>query len=164
MQQEVSRPSTPPPPLEPLTLRLRVRYGECDAQYVVFNARYGDYADLAMNEFLRALFGGLDRLVQAGMDTMVVRLVIDFHAPARFDEVLAIGVQAAAIGNTSFTLTMQIHEAASGRHVATVTGTHVLVDAKTYRKMPIPADMRAKLEQGAPGVLIDQSGAQSARA
>ena len=33
---------------------LRVRYQECDAQKVVFNARYGDYIDLACIEFLRA--------------------------------------------------------------------------------------------------------------
>jgi hypothetical protein len=33
---------------------LRVRYQECDAQHVVFNARYGDYIDLACFEFLRA--------------------------------------------------------------------------------------------------------------
>jgi len=78
--------------------------------------------------------------------------------------VLAISVQASAVGNTSFTLTMQIREAASSRHVATVTGTHVLVDAKSYRKMPIPAGLRARLEQGAPGVLIDQSGGQAGRA
>jgi acyl-CoA thioester hydrolase len=160
MQSDAPTPLEPP---EPLTVRLRVRYGECDAQYVVFNARYGDYADIAMNEFLRALFGGLDRLVQGGMDTMVVRLAIDFHSPARFDEVLAISVQATAIGSTSFTLTMQIHEVTSARHVATVTGTHVLVDAKSYRKMPIPADMRAKLEQGGPGVLVDQSAMAAGR-
>jgi acyl-CoA thioester hydrolase len=145
--------------IDPLTLRLRVRYGECDAQQIVFNARYGDYADIAMNEFLRALFGGLDRMVQAGMDTMVVRLAIDFHSPARFDEVLAISVRTSAIGTTSFTLAMPIHAHPSGRRVATVTGTHVLVDSQTHRKMWIPADMRARLEQGAPGVLIDQSGA-----
>ena len=30
------------------TLLLRVRYGECDAQEVVFNARYADYIDIAM--------------------------------------------------------------------------------------------------------------------
>ena len=33
---------------------LRVRYQECDAQQVVFNARYGDYIDLTCFEFLRA--------------------------------------------------------------------------------------------------------------
>ena len=30
-----------------LQLLVRVRYAECDAQGVVFNARYADYADLA---------------------------------------------------------------------------------------------------------------------
>lgn len=33
---------------------LRVRYDECDAQKVVFNARYGAYVDLAVGEFYRA--------------------------------------------------------------------------------------------------------------
>ena len=41
----------------PFTLLLRVRYGECDAQQVVFNARYGFYIDVAATEFYRALFG-----------------------------------------------------------------------------------------------------------
>ena len=38
----------------PFRYYLRVRYQECDAQHVVFNARYGDYVDLACFEFLRA--------------------------------------------------------------------------------------------------------------
>jgi len=33
--------------MKPFTLYLRVRYGECDAQKVVFNARYADYVDVA---------------------------------------------------------------------------------------------------------------------
>ena len=41
----------------PFRLLLRVRYGECDAQQVVFNARYGDYVDVAATEFYRAVFG-----------------------------------------------------------------------------------------------------------
>ena len=41
---------------EPFRFRFRVRYNECDAQLVVFNARYADYVDLAMTEFMRALF------------------------------------------------------------------------------------------------------------
>ena len=40
---------------DPFRYYLRVRYGECDAQKVVFNARYADYVDLATTEFLRAL-------------------------------------------------------------------------------------------------------------
>ena len=37
--------------------RFRVRYGECDAQQIVFNARWADYVDIAATEYTRALFG-----------------------------------------------------------------------------------------------------------
>ena len=144
--------------IDQFTLLLRVRYGECDAQHVVFNARYGDYADIAMNEYLRKLVGGYDRLLAAGMDTQVVRLSTDFRAPARFDEVLAITVETSSIGNTSFALTMQIYEHLSRRHVATMVATHVLVTAKTHRKMRVPDDIRALLQDGAPGTVVNQAG------
>ena len=41
----------------PLRHRLRVRYGECDAQGVVFNAPYLAWFDVAMTELWRAAFG-----------------------------------------------------------------------------------------------------------
>jgi acyl-CoA thioester hydrolase len=145
-------------PPSPFTLLLRVRYGECDAQHVVFNARYGDYADIAMNEFLRALVGGYDKLLAAGMDTQVVRLVTDFRSPARFDEVLAVSVETASIGNTSFALTMQMALHPSGRQVATTTATYVLVTARTHQKMRVPDDMRALLQVGAPGAVVNHAG------
>ena len=52
----------------PFEFRLRVRYGECDAQGVVFNARYGDYVDIAVNEYIRTLFGDYQRLLEMGYD------------------------------------------------------------------------------------------------
>ena len=41
----------------PFRYRLRVRYGECDGQKIVFNSRYGEYADAAMIEYQRKLGG-----------------------------------------------------------------------------------------------------------
>ena len=43
----------------PFRLLFRVRYGECDAQNIVFNARWGDYVDIASTEYMRSLFGKL---------------------------------------------------------------------------------------------------------
>ena len=34
-------------PSHPFRYYMRVRFQECDAQHVVFNARYGDYIDIA---------------------------------------------------------------------------------------------------------------------
>lgn len=142
----------------PFTLLLRVRYGECDAQQVVFNARYGDYADIAMSEFLRALLGGSDKLLAAGLDTQVVRLETDFRSPARYDDVLAITVETSSIGNTSFALTMQMALHPGGRLVATTTATYVMVTARTHQKMRVPDDIRGLLQAGAAGQIVNQAG------
>ena len=144
--------------LRPFTLLLRVRYGECDAQQVVFNARYGDYADIAMNEFLRAVLGGYDQLLGAGLDTQVVRLVTDFRSPARFDEVLAITVETASLGNTSFALAMRMTRHPDGPLVAETTATYVMVTARVHQKTRIPDDLRSKLQAGAAGQVVNQAG------
>ena len=70
---------------------LRIRYGECDAQKVAFNSRYGEYVDLAAAEFLRAL--GFEHEIQtAELDYQVVKQTTQWRSPARFDQVLEIAV------------------------------------------------------------------------
>ena len=78
--------------INPFTLLLRVRYGECDAQQVVFNARYADYIDIAMTEYFRSAVGGFQALLDKGLDSQVVSLHIDWYSSAKFDDVLAIAV------------------------------------------------------------------------
>lgn len=142
----------------PFELLMRVRYGECDAQQVVFNARYGDYVDLAITEYFRVLFGGFKELLKQGLDNQVVRLVIDWQSPAGFDDVLALVVSTLKVGNTSYTMQVDIRDQASDRAVAHAEVTYVLVSAGEHRKLPVPAAMRETLLRGAPGRRIDQSG------
>lgn len=140
------------------TLLLRVRFCECDAQKVVFNGKYGEYADVAMTEFLRATVGGYDKLLAIGIDTQVVRLTTDFKSPARFDDVLAISVQTTTIGITSFTLAMEIKQHPSGRLVGTTTVTYVMVTASEHQKIKVPEAIREQLLKGAPGTVVNQAG------
>ena len=97
---------------------LRVRYGECDAQKVVFNARYADYVDLATAEWLRAL--GFEHELQSGeLDYQLVKQTIEWKAPARYDQVIEASVAAKHIGNTSFTLATEFRIAGDERIIAT---------------------------------------------
>lgn len=139
-------------------LLLRVRYGECDAQNVVFNARYADYVDIAATEFFRAVFGSYQAMLDQGVDTQVVRLLIEWKSPARFDDVLAIGVRTAHIGNTSFALEVDMRDYFSNRQVAVAENVYVAVTAKTHEKISIPDEIKQKLQHGAPGILYNQSG------
>ena len=137
---------------------LRVRYAECDAQKVVFNAKYVEYIDIAVTEFLRVTLGDYKDLIESGIDYQVVSVTVDWKAPARFDEVLAISVRLLKMGNTSFTLQLGLYNYQTNTTVAIGKITYVMVNGKDHTKMAIPADMRVTLEQGAPGVLVNHSG------
>lgn len=142
----------------PFCFKLRVRYSECDAQNVVFNARYGDYVDLAATEFLRAVIGGYQELLNLGFDNQVVRLLTEWKSPARFDDVLDCCVEVTHLGNTSFTFTVTMKQAINNTLVAISEVTYVLINNRTQQKTAIPDTLRAILQAGAPGVVIDQSG------
>jgi len=135
---------------------LRVRYGECDAQKVVFNARYADYIDLATTEFVRALGFG-EVLASGSLDYQMVKLVVEWKAPARYDQVLELSVHATRLGNTSFTLATEFRIAGQPEIIVTAETVNVAVEAHTLRKAPLPPDFRAALEKGAPGVITDHA-------
>ena len=142
---------------DPFRYYMRVRYGECDAQKVVFNARYADYVDLSTIEFLRALGFG-DALITGAIDYQLVKLTIEWKAPARFDQVLELSVYTTRLGNTSFTVSTEFRVAGQESVIATAETVYVLVEARTLRKMPLPANLRAALERGGQGAITDHAG------
>lgn len=136
---------------------LRVRYGECDAQKVVFNSRYGDYVDLAAGELLRTL--GYEQEIQtAELDYQLVKQTTEWRAPARYDQVLEISVSTLRLGTTSFTLLTEFRIAGEEAVIVSSETVYVMVDHHTLTKMPIPPKLRADLERGAPGVAVDHAG------
>jgi acyl-CoA thioester hydrolase len=136
---------------------LRVRYCECDMQKVVFNAHYGNYVGLAANEFLRSLPYG-QNLVDGDLDYQLVKQTIQWKAPARFDQVLAISVSVKHLGRTSFTIGTDIRIAGEEAVIATADTVRVILDAGTMTKLPIPPELRLAMEKGAPGVTVDHAG------
>jgi acyl-CoA thioester hydrolase len=136
---------------------LRVRYLECDAQKVVFNARYSDYVDIASTEFLRALGFG-EALISGSVDYQPVKQTLEWKSAARFDQVLELSVYAKHLGNTSFTLMTEFRIAGSEAIIAAAETVYVLVDGKTLAKMPLPAEFRAALEKGGSGLTVDHAG------
>ncbi|MFO7992680.1 MAG: thioesterase family protein, partial [Marinobacter sp.] len=138
--------------------RFRVRYGECDAQNVVFNARYADYVDISVNEYIRTLFGDYQHLLDQDLDIQVVSLAINYRAPAKFDDVLEARIRAGRIGNTSFTVHLEFYRYGDDLLVAEADITYVLIQPSKMAKTPVPDRIRDLLEAGAPGVLISHAG------
>jgi acyl-CoA thioester hydrolase len=124
----------------------RVRYSEIDGQGVVFNAHYLTYFDTTITEYFRAL--GYDQYAdakQTGEDFHVVKSVIEYKAPVRFDQELDVGARVARIGNSSLTFELAIF--LKGGNEALVTGEIVWVNTnqQTHRPVPISKAIRERI-------------------
>lgn len=135
---------------------LRVRYGECDAQKVVFNARYGEYVDLAVTEYFRALGYG-EELFTGELDYQLVKQTTEWKAPARFDDVLEARVEPVQLGNTSFTLAVEFRRHGEDTLLTRAETVYVLVEPHALQKRALPDALRARILGGADR-LVDHAG------
>jgi acyl-CoA thioester hydrolase len=128
---------------QPFAHKLRVRYGECDPQGIVFNANYLLYFDVAFTELWRAALGPWQEMVDRGIDAVVADARISFRAPARFDDELELRAQPTRIGTTSITTQIDVVR----KQAVLVTGTlrHVCVATDTWAKTALPEWIREGL-------------------
>lgn len=122
---------------------LRVRFGECDPQGIVFNAHYVAWFDVVLTELWREALGGWGAMVERGVDAVVAHLGVDFHAPARADDLVVLGVSVEALGTTSLTTVLEIRR--DGELLVQGRMRHVFVDAGTWSKLPMPDWIREGL-------------------
>jgi acyl-CoA thioester hydrolase len=146
----------------PFRYLLRVRYQECDAQHVVFNARYGDYFDLAVTEFMKAALPGYNAF-DGTFEFQVVRQLTEWKAPARFDDILEVSVAIAKLGTSSFTAAMAVRRAGEPDVLVTCETVYVHVDHKTWRPAPLPEHVRIAFTTATLGKVTDHAGYFSAR-
>ena len=128
---------------EPFRHRLRVRYGECDPQGVVYFANYPEYVDIGMTELWRERIGPYNDMVEAGSDMVVAELQLRYRGSAVFDDELDVVIAVDRLGETSLTCDWRIERDG----VVLVEGSirQVCIDPATKSKKPLPADVRAAL-------------------
>jgi acyl-CoA thioester hydrolase len=115
----------------------RVHWAEVDPQWVVFNANYLAFADIAFTEYLRALGLGFPNPVsEDGSEIFAVGSEVNWRRPARFDDLLVLKVRVARFGRSSFTA-----------EVVMLRGDELLCDVRTTyanaapdgsRSLPLP--------------------------
>lgn len=138
---------------------VRVRYQDCDSQHVVFNARYSDYIDLANTQFLFAVMPHRDPF-NGSFEIQLKKQVIEWFGPARFNDVLEVSTWVSRFGRTSFDMRFEVRIA--GRDACIVIADTVYVHVHgtngQWKSAPIPAEVRALLEEGARGKITDHAG------
>ncbi len=122
--------------------QIRVRYGECDQQGVVYNPNYMVYMDDATEVWIssRAPDGDYFSL---DWDYMIARSAIEWQGPARSGEMLTIDTGIVRYGSSSFDVGYigSVEE----RPVFTARAVCVSVRPDTYEKFPTPANIKAIL-------------------
>ena len=121
----------------------RVWFSDTDAQGIVYYGRYLPYFDHARTEYHRHL--GLSGPWIEGMDFVMRASTVEYHAPARFDELLEIFVRLARIGRTSATFECAAYLLEEDTLMVTASQTLVLVDLAERRATEIPPDYRERM-------------------
>lgn len=121
----------------------RVRYSEIDGQGVLFNAHYLTYYDTTITEYFRALdYDQYTDAKKTGVDFHVVKAVVEYKAPIRFDQELDVGARVARIGNSSMVFELAIFPKGDTDLLATGEVVWVNTDQRTHRPAPISDAIR----------------------
>jgi acyl-CoA thioester hydrolase len=121
----------------------RVWFSDTDAQGVVYYGRYLPYFDHARTEYHRHL--GLSGPWIEGKDFVMRASTVEYHAPARFDDLLEIFVRLARIGRTSATFDCAAYLLDEDMLMVTASQTMVLIDLDRRQACEIPDEYREQL-------------------
>lgn len=92
------------------TFRIRVYYEDTDAAGIVYYANYLKFAERARTEMLRD-YGADHRMLQKelGIAFVVKSCAVDYHRPARLDDLLDIRTNVKRIGGASLDLAQGVY-------------------------------------------------------
>lgn len=127
--------------------RILTRFGEADMQGVIFNARYLDYADLAVSVYWAAV--GLKLSGEDMVHFHVAHASVDFRKLIRPYEYIELCSRTGKIGTSSVTTLIELHgeDRAEGEDLrAEIRLVYAHVDIETHRSSPHPAHVRTLLE------------------
>lgn len=139
---ELGRLSHRKPPFKYSALT-RVWFSDTDAQGVVYYGRYLPYFDHARTEYHRHL----GHVELDGADFVMRASTVEYHAPARFDDLIEVFVRLARIGRTSVTYECAAYRLPDDSLMVTATQTLVLIDLEDRRPTPIPDRLRDRVRE-----------------
>jgi len=123
--------------------RMRVGFSDTDAQGIVYYGRYNPYFDLARVEYLRRL--DLLERGEPGTEFVMRANVVEYFAPAVFDDEIEVFCRVARIGRTSMTYEFAAYREPDDVLMVTAAQTLVLVDLAERRAHEIPTWIRERV-------------------
>ncbi len=120
----------------PFVHEIRVRWGECDPQGIVFNANYVAYFDDAIGALWRDAFGSYATMTERGLDMVVAELNVNYRGSARPEETIRIEVSIERFGETSLATRLDVRRDDDLLIEGKIR--YVFLDTETWQKAAIP--------------------------
>lgn len=124
---------------------VRIYYEDTDAGGVVYHANYIKYLERARTEYFRSHNFFVAELARNGFVFPVVRLEIDFKAPAFHDDLLSVTTCPVRVGGSSITLSQNIERHHDGKLLVKGLVTLACI-SPALKARRIPLEIRRMLE------------------
>ena len=142
----------------PFSHPIEVRFRDCDSMGHVNHAVFLSYLEQARFAYWRAVShttpgpgaGAPNAAAALGWPAgiIIARAEVDFRAPIFMGDPIEVRLWVHEIGRSSFTLEYEILRRPDDRIMATARTVIVAYDYTAGKSIPIPDDLRARLEQG----------------
>lgn len=126
-----------------------IRFSHCDPAGIVYFPRFFDLAHAVMEDWLADGIGqGLPVLIGTRrIGTPTVSIQCDFAKTLRIGDTLRFELRVVKLGNASVQLAYSGKKAAGGDEHLAIRQTIVFMDLEAGRAIPIPEDLRPRIEQ-----------------
>ncbi len=125
--------------------RIRVRYGETDQMGYVYYGDYAEYFEVGRVEALRSLGFPYRRLEAEGIMLPVRSLTINYHAPARYDDLITVHTSISDNPTARIRFLYRIENEA-GDLLTEAETVLVFVDKRTMRPRRAPEELLQMLQ------------------
>lgn len=130
-------------------MEFRIYYEDTDAGGVVYHARYLGFFERGRCEFLRKRGLSVGELAACGCIFPIVRLEIDYRAPALLDDLVRVETEVLEVGKTSFAVGQQVVRVPDGKVLVAGRVTLVCVGPGMKPKR-LPGELITALAPEAP--------------
>jgi acyl-CoA thioester hydrolase len=100
-------------------VEIRIYYEDTDCGQVVYYANYLRYFERARTEFLRHLGVDVGHWMSQGLLFTVSHAEVDYHAPARYGDLLDVDTSVTEVRKVRFSLAHEIQRRDDGRRLVT---------------------------------------------